>query len=176
MSRVAFALRATAAAALALACIACGDSDTGPAPPAPPPATPQPVPPSPSAQPAPTAPIDQPPPAPEPSPAAPAASGGTPDPARGAPLYAQYCATCHGPKGEGDGPLSPTLNPKPAKHSDGGYMNQLSDEHLFKTIKEGGPAVGKSPLMAPWGGTLTDAQIHDVVAFVRTLADPPYEP
>jgi mono/diheme cytochrome c family protein len=30
--------------------------------------------------------------------------------------------------------------------------------------------VGKSPLMAPWGGTLSDAQIRDVVAFVRTLS------
>jgi mono/diheme cytochrome c family protein len=42
-------------------------------------------------------------------------------------------------------------------------------------IKLGGPAVGKSPLMAPWGGTLDDQQIRDVIAFVRTLADPPYE-
>jgi mono/diheme cytochrome c family protein len=53
-------------------------------------------------------------------------------------------------------------------------MNALSNEHLFKVIKEGGQAVGKSPLMAPWGGTLTDAQIWDVVAFVRSLAKPPY--
>jgi mono/diheme cytochrome c family protein len=54
-------------------------------------------------------------------------------------------------------------------------MNALSNEHLFKVIKEGGPAVGKSPLMAPWGGTLSDEQIWDVVAFVRSLAQPPYE-
>lgn len=54
-------------------------------------------------------------------------------------------------------------------------MNALSNEYLFKVIDEGGAAVGKSPLMAPWGGSLTDAQIWDVVAFVRTLAVPPYE-
>jgi hypothetical protein len=53
-------------------------------------------------------------------------------------------------------------------------MNPLTDEHLFKTIKLGGQAVGKSPLMAPWGGSLSDAQIIDVIAFVRTLANPPY--
>jgi mono/diheme cytochrome c family protein len=29
--------------------------------------------------------------------------------------------------------------------------------------------------MAPWGGALTDAQIRDVVAFVRSLAKPPYK-
>jgi cytochrome c oxidase cbb3-type subunit 3 len=52
-------------------------------------------------------------------------------------------------------------------------MNALSDEHLFKVIKEGGPAVGKSPLMTPWGGTLSDDDIHDVVAYIRSIADPP---
>jgi mono/diheme cytochrome c family protein len=66
------------------------------------------------------------------------------------------------------------LDPKPARHTDGSYMNALSDEHLFRVIKEGGAAVGKSPLMAPWGGTLSDAQVHDLVAFTRSLADPPY--
>jgi mono/diheme cytochrome c family protein len=54
-------------------------------------------------------------------------------------------------------------------------MNMLTDEHLFKVIKEGGASVGKSPLMAPWGGTLTDDQIRDVVAFLRSIAKPPYK-
>ena len=72
--------------------------------------------------------------------------------------------------GCGDGPLSASLDPKPAKHCDGNYMNALTDEYLFQVVKQGGAAVGKSPLMAPWGGTLTDAQIRDVVAFVRSLA------
>jgi mono/diheme cytochrome c family protein len=53
-------------------------------------------------------------------------------------------------------------------------MNELSDEHLFLVIKEGGAAVGKSALMAPWGASLSDDQIRDVVAFVRTLAEPPF--
>ena len=54
-------------------------------------------------------------------------------------------------------------------------MNALSNEHLFKVIKQGGAAVGKSPMMAPWGGSLKDEQIRDVIAFVRSLADPPYD-
>ena len=29
-------------------------------------------------------------------------------------------------------------------------------------------------MMAPWGGVLSDPQIWDVVAFVRSLADPAY--
>jgi len=96
--------------------------------------------------------------------------------ARGEPLYGQFCASCHGARGEGDGPVAASLNPKPVRHSDGAYMNELSDEHLFKVIQQGGAAVGKSPLMAPWSGTLSEAQIWDVVAFIRTLADPPSQP
>jgi mono/diheme cytochrome c family protein len=99
---------------------------------------------------------------------------GTPDAARGEPLYVSYCSSCHGPKGEGDGPAAAALQPRPAKHSDGAYMNALSNAHLFKVIEQGGQAVGKSPLMAPWGGTLSDDQIWDVVAYVRSLARPPY--
>ena len=53
-------------------------------------------------------------------------------------------------------------------------MNALSNEHLFKVVKYGGASVGKSALMAPWGGTLDDDQIRDVMAFVRSLAVPPY--
>jgi mono/diheme cytochrome c family protein len=48
--------------------------------------------------------------------------------------------------------------------------------HGARVIKNGGSAVGKSPLMAAWGGSLTDAQIRDVIAFIRTLADPPHSP
>jgi mono/diheme cytochrome c family protein len=72
--------------------------------------------------------------------------------------------------------MAQALDPKPARHSDGGFMNGLSDEYLVRVIRDGGAAVGKSPLMAPWGGTLSEAQVRDVVAFVRTLADPPYRP
>ncbi len=107
-----------------------------------------------------------------PAPAPPAAAAPGPgDAAAGAALYASYCASCHGPRGDGDGPLAANLEPKPARHSDAAYMGQLSDEYLFRVVKEGGAAVGKSPLMAPWGGALSDAQIRDVVAYVRTLSD-----
>ena len=139
--------------------LACGDSET---PVNKPPDAENPAPPSPPPQPAPL------------QPTPPPAEAGDPV-ARGAEHYQLYCATCHGAKGGGDGPLSATLDPKPAAHNDGNYMNALTDEHLTKVIKEGGAAVGKSPLMAPWGGALNDDQLKDVVAFIRSLADPPYE-
>jgi len=145
--------------ALALLSACGGEESSAPAPkPNPPAAAPAPAP-------APT-----PPSAPAPAPAAAA----KPDAARGATLYAANCASCHGPTGAGDGPAAVALEPKPARHSDGAYMNALSNEHLFRVIKEGGAAVGKSPLMAPWGGMLSDEQIWDLVAYVRSLAQPPY--
>ncbi len=33
--------------------------------------------------------------------------------AKGQADFAKYCATCHGPKGAGDGPAARALNPKP---------------------------------------------------------------
>ena len=97
-----------------------------------------------------------------------------PDPHAGARLYATYCASCHGARGAGDGPAAAALAPPPARHDDGAVMNALSNQHLFRVIEGGGPAVGKSPRMAPWGGTLSDQEIWDVIAFVRSLANPPY--
>jgi hypothetical protein len=35
-------------------------------------------------------------------------------------------------------------------------------------------SVGKSAQMAPWGAALGTQGVLDVVAFVRTLAEPPY--
>jgi len=90
--------------------------------------------------------------------------------------YQIFCASCHGPGGAGDGPVAQALTPKPARHDDGAYMNPLTDDYLFKVIKLGGASVGKSPMMAPLGGSLSDQQIRNVIAFIRTLADPPYQP
>ena len=61
------------------------------------------------------------------------------------------------------------ITPPPTKHNDAEYMATLTDDYLFQVIKEGGAAVGKSPMMAPWGGSLSDEQIRAVVAYMRTL-------
>ena len=97
------------------------------------------------------------------------------DAAKGKASYQTFCAVCHGAMGKGDGPSAVALNPKPRDHSDGKYMNKLTYEELVKVIKLGGAAIGKSPLMPPWGGSLNDEQIRDVIAFMRTLAVPPYK-
>ena len=92
----------------------------------------------------------------------------------GESVYGANCSSCHGARGEGDGPLSAGLQPTPAKHADGGYMNALSNDHIYKVIAEGGAAVGKSSMMAPWGTSLSEDEINSLIVFIRTLADPPY--
>ncbi|HXG52634.1 MAG TPA: cytochrome c [candidate division Zixibacteria bacterium] len=89
--------------------------------------------------------------------------------------YDASCAGCHGTSGKGDGPAAAALNPKPQDHTDGKIMNSLSDKYLFDIIKNGGAAVKKSPVM-PASKTLTDQEIWDLVAYIRSLAKPPYKP
>jgi cytochrome c oxidase cbb3-type subunit 3 len=92
----------------------------------------------------------------------------------GKQLYQQRCAPCHGPDGKANTPTAQALTPKPRDHTDGTYMNQLSQEHLLKVIKQGGVAIGKSPIMPPQAD-LNDKQLQDIIAFIRSLALPPYK-
>jgi len=64
-------------------------------------------------------------------------------------IFQQRCSTCHGTAGKGDGPASATLNPRPRAFGDKEWQKSVTDEHIEKIIKEGGAAVGKSPLMPP---------------------------
>ena len=103
-------------------------------------------------------------------------AGQAQDVTAGKEIYEQYCALCHGPQGKGDGSLSANLDPRPRDHTDGAYMNALTDAHLLNVVGEGGPAAGLSAIMPAWKNILSAQQIQDVVAFVRTLAVPPYTP
>lgn len=81
-------------------------------------------------------------------------------------IFAQRCTPCHGATGEGDGPASAALDPKPRRFSDGEWQKSVNDDHLMKVIKFGGAAVGKSAAM-PGNPDLSDpalvAALKDVV-------------
>ena len=119
----------------------------------------------------PARPTPAPDPAPDPVVSPPAPEGLHGDAAAGRDLYNLYCVTCHGQSGKGDGPAGLALDPRPQDHSDAAYMGQLSDEDLYNVIKKGGPSVGKSPLMAAWGGVVNEQGLRDLVAYVRSLSE-----
>ena len=81
----------------------------------------------------------------------------------GADLFKTDCVACHGADGRGDGPASQTLVPPPANlHK----LNQVAaDDYLFWRINTGKPGTA----MVGWKGVLTDEQVWQVVAFIRTL-------
>jgi len=79
----------------------------------------------------------------------------TPDPARGAALFASTCAVCHGQNGRGTN-AAPALN-NPAR------LQPLDDEWYRVTIRNGRPAKG----MPTWGSVLSPEQIEDIIALLR---------
>jgi cytochrome c oxidase cbb3-type subunit 3 len=87
--------------------------------------------------------------------------------------YQTYCRKCHGDTGKGDGPGAAMLNPKPRDFADCANMQKHSDAEMFKVISEGGDAVGMSADMQPWGGTLSDDEIHGLIKFVRSFCKQP---
>lgn len=95
---------------------------------------------------------------------------------RGQQVFAAYCANCHGPGGKGDGVSGQSLPIKPQDLTQGEILNPLPDHFLVSLVSRGGQAVGLSPLMPGFRPQLSDTQIADVIAFVRTLAQPPFDP
>ena len=79
------------------------------------------------------------------------------------------CTPCHGDSGKGDGPLADTLGEgvKPRNLSDAKLLSARTDEFLFKVVKSGGVSVGFSESMPSWNETFTDAEIKQIVQYVR---------
>ncbi len=91
------------------------------------------------------------------------------DSAKGKTTFEQYCGSCHGSSGKGDGPAGAALNPKPKDLSSPGYVKGLKDDYLRDLITKGGPAVGKSPMMPAMGAALKPDDVNNIIAFVRSL-------
>jgi mono/diheme cytochrome c family protein len=91
----------------------------------------------------------------------------------GRALFVTHCAACHGDAGRGDGASAAAFATKPSNLTDGRLMNPLPDVFLASVIRHGGPAEGLSPGMPPFEPYLGEAQIRDVIAYLRWLASPP---
>ncbi len=101
------------------------------------------------------------------APAKPAAAAAG-DPAKGKTLYDGTCSSCHGPDAKGLPNLGKDITTS-------AFVKSETDAQLVAFIKTGRPASDPANTtkvdMPPKGGnpTLTDAQILDIVAYVRTV-------
>ena len=93
----------------------------------------------------------------------------TPDPTRGAPLYAQHCSVCHGAAGAGDGPASVGMTPPPANLRDAARLDRLSLYAIFNTLGLGVEGTD----MPAFADQLDERQRWDLATYVAGLsADP----
>jgi len=81
----------------------------------------------------------------------------------GAAVFKTNCETCHGPQGHGDGPAGAALDPAPKNLAE--LQTQAGDDYLFWRINTGKDGTA----MVAWKGVLTEEQIWQAVAFIRTL-------
>jgi len=87
-------------------------------------------------------------------------------PSEGAATFQTLCSPCHGPNGDAQGPVAAALNPKPANFTAPEFWATRDRAHIEKVIRDGGPSVGKSPLMAAFGGQLDPAALTKLVDHV----------
>ena len=86
----------------------------------------------------------------------------------GRATFAKYCRACHGPAGLGDGPSAAAMKDvMPANLTDAKWDHGSTDGEIFNTIHAG---IGPKFAMAAFQGRIPDAQIWNVVNYVKTLS------
>ena len=78
--------------------------------------------------------------------------------------FQKHCAACHGPTGKGDGYT--TFNPPVADLTSAKVSTQLTSQ-LIRTVHKG----RANTAMGRWENVLSDQEIEDVVAYLRSLRD-----
>jgi mono/diheme cytochrome c family protein len=90
----------------------------------------------------------------------------------GATLYVTYgCVNCHGPNGLGGvpNPLSPDKTIPVL--SGQGFRHQFNTDAKIAAVIRSGSVIGRAPIvsMPHWGGILSNQQIADLIAYLKTL-------
>jgi mono/diheme cytochrome c family protein len=90
----------------------------------------------------------------------------------GSALYVRYgCINCHGPNGLGGvpNPLSPDKVIPPL--SGQGFRHDFPTDKAIADVIRSGSVIGRAPIvsMPHWGGILSDQQIAELTAYLKTL-------
>jgi len=87
---------------------------------------------------------------------------------RAAALFGQLCQTCHGPNGDGNGPVAASLPVKPRNYTDPAWQASVTDDQIKDIIVKGGAAVGKSAMMPGNPNLATDPdELNGLVKIIR---------
>jgi len=78
----------------------------------------------------------------------------------GAEVYRTKCAMCHGTDGKAETPAGKAMKAIPFQAPE---MVKLTNEEMFASIKNG------KAKMPAYGSQLSDAQMHQLVTYIRTL-------
>lgn len=93
----------------------------------------------------------------------------TPDPTRGAPLYAQHCSVCHGDAGAGDGPAGIGLEPPPSNLRDSARLDRLSLYDLYNAV---GLGIAGTDMPA-FADQLDERQRWDIATYIASFSAKP---
>lgn len=85
----------------------------------------------------------------------------------GKKIYQQYCASCHGLDGKGNGPAAKGWKPAPTNLALGTLKYAKGLPATEQVIAIGVPKTA----MPPWAGLLKDNQIKAVAKYVLSLRD-----
>ena len=94
----------------------------------------------------------------------------------GRTLNNQYCVRCHDSESTAERVSNfDNLTSKPHPFTEGEVLNKMSNDDLVAIISHGGAGLNKSPEMPSWDATLSKKEIQALVAYIRAVADPPYQ-
>jgi cytochrome c oxidase subunit 4 len=89
--------------------------------------------------------------------------------AKGHALFLQQCATCHGDSGQGNGPASGSLTPKPRNFTSAeGWKFGRGVTQIFHTITNGSPGTAMPPF-----SPISPEERFALAHYVRTLTPAP---
>lgn len=101
--------------------------------------------------------------------AVPLGAAAEPDLARARDTFNQMCAGCHGTRGDGQDGTKSGFVPRVGTLANKEYMASVPDDYLVLIIQKGGAYMGKIAAMPAWEKKLSEQEIRDIVAHIRTF-------